>query len=100
MLISFLTLKKSTQYFLLEIHTMGNCVSQTGQREFLKNFQNVAGRGETRVGGAFMNDDPEAFQVFVKKRNKFIPGNDVIHSIISSILGVFSVAYFFQKDAQ
>ncbi|VBB28491.1 unnamed protein product, partial [Acanthocheilonema viteae] len=53
---------------------MGNCVSQAGQREFLKNFQNAASRGETRVGGAFMSDDPEAFQVFVKKRNKFIPG--------------------------
>ncbi|KAK6103299.1 PTB domain (IRS-1 type) family protein [Brugia pahangi] len=54
---------------------MGNCMSQTGQREFLKNFQNAANRGgEARVGGAFMNDDPEAFQVFVKKRNKFIPG--------------------------
>uniref|UniRef100_A0A158Q8G5 IRS-type PTB domain-containing protein n=1 Tax=Elaeophora elaphi TaxID=1147741 RepID=A0A158Q8G5_9BILA len=53
---------------------MGNCVSQAGQREFLRNFQNAASRGETRVGGAFMSDDPEAFQVFVKKRNKFIPG--------------------------
>lgn len=50
---------------------MGNCVSQAGQREFLKNFQNVA-NGEG--GGGFTSDDPEAFQVFVKKRNKFIPG--------------------------
>lgn len=57
---------------------MGNCVSQAGQREFLKNFQNAASRGETRVSGAFISDDPEAFQVFVKKRNKFIPGNDII----------------------
>ncbi|OZC05337.1 PTB domain protein [Onchocerca flexuosa] len=52
---------------------MGNCMSQTGQREFLKNFQSAA-RGEVRVGGTFASDDPETFQVFVKKRNKFIPG--------------------------
>lgn len=69
---------------------MGNCVSQAGQKEFLRNFQNLSnsgsearpgggGGGGGRVagnGGAFMSDnDQETFQVFIKKRNKFIPGN-------------------------
>ncbi|VDK41679.1 unnamed protein product [Anisakis simplex] len=51
---------------------MGNCVSQTGHKEFLKSLQSSASAsGET---AAFPFDDPQSFRVFVKKRNKFIPG--------------------------
>ncbi|VDM40519.1 unnamed protein product [Toxocara canis] len=46
---------------------MGNCVSQTGHKEFLKSLPATA-------NDAFTPEDPESFRVFVKKRSKFIPG--------------------------
>uniref|UniRef100_A0A915BDL4 IRS-type PTB domain-containing protein n=1 Tax=Parascaris univalens TaxID=6257 RepID=A0A915BDL4_PARUN len=46
---------------------MGNCVSQTGQKEFLKSLPATASE-------SFPLEDPESFRVFVKKRSKFIPG--------------------------
>ncbi|VDN03216.1 unnamed protein product [Thelazia callipaeda] len=54
---------------------MGNCVSQTGQGEFLKGLQSASNGNDSRIaGGIFVTDDLETFQVFVKKRSKFIPG--------------------------
>lgn len=46
---------------------MGNCVSQAGRKDLLGAFP-------SQVNGGHSFDDPEFFNVCVKKRNKFIPG--------------------------
>lgn len=51
---------------------MGNCVSQAGQKEFLRSLPSTA-----IVNSISNGENSESFRVFVKKRNKFIPGLSV-----------------------
>ncbi|VDN59878.1 unnamed protein product [Dracunculus medinensis] len=53
---------------------MGNCVSQAGQKEFLRSLPSTA-----IVNSISNGENSESFRVFVKKRNKFIPGTLIVN---------------------
>ena len=60
---------------------MGNCVSQGGQKEFLKSLR-------TSAVDSVLLDDHNSFLVYVRKRHKFMPG--ILFMSLRSFYNIFS----------